>query len=124
MLWCGGCFACVTHLSPTATLACRPRRALQRASLLGCAHCIASQRSMSAKAAARKASKRARKEQEVVMDPACAAGTAVRRGPPVAPTSGLLSGSLVNDEWQTVRRSWFDLHANPTTALSYACTAT
>jgi len=24
----------------------------------------------------------------------------------VAPTSGLLSGSVVNDEWQTVRRSW------------------
>ena len=66
---------------------------------------------MSAKAAARKASKRARREQEVIMGPAVPAGTGVRRGPPVAPTSGLLSGSVVNDEWQTVRRSWFDLHA-------------
>ena len=63
---------------------------------------------MSAKAAARKASKRARREQEVILGPAVAAGTStgVRRGPPVAPSSGLLSGSLVNDEWQTVRRSW------------------
>ena len=66
---------------------------------------------MSAKAAARKASKRARREQEVILGPAVAAGTGVRRGPPVAPSSGLLSGSVVNDEWQTVRRSWFDLHA-------------
>ena len=67
---------------------------------------------MSAKAAARKASKRARREQEVILGPAVAAGTStgVRRGPPVAPSSGLLSGSLVNDEWQTVRRSWYDLH--------------
>ena len=63
---------------------------------------------MSAKAAARKASKRARREQEVILGHAVAAGTStgVRRGPPVAPSSGLLSGSLVNDEWQTVRRSW------------------
>ena len=85
---------------------------------------------MSAKAAARKASKRARREQEVVMGPAVAAGTGVRRGPPVAPTSGLLSGSVVNDEWQTVRRSWCDLHAlqprphpcsyHPTAAVCHA----
>ena len=73
---------------------------------------------MSAKAAARKASKRARREQEVVMGPAVAAGTGVRRGPPVAPTSGLLSGSVVNDEWQTVRRSWCDLHALQLSASS------
>jgi hypothetical protein len=67
---------------------------------------------MSTKAAARKASKRARREQEVILGPAVAAGTStgVRRGPPVAPSSGLLSGSVVNDEWQTVRRSWCDLH--------------
>lgn len=54
---------------------------------------------MSAKAA-RKALKRARKEQEEDLD------APVRRGPPVAPTSGLLCGTVVNDEWQTVRRSW------------------
>lgn len=28
------------------------------------------------------------------------------RGPPVATTSGRLSGSVPNDEWQTTRRSW------------------
>ena len=76
-----------------------------------CWECLETVKPMSAKAAARKASKRARREQEVIMGPAVPAGTGVRRGPPVAPTSGLLSGSVVNDEWQTVRRSWFDLHA-------------
>lgn len=28
------------------------------------------------------------------------------RGPPVATTSGRLSGTVVNDEWQTTRESW------------------
>ena len=50
--------------------------------------------------AMRKAAKRKRGEEE--QDPLAT----VRRGPPCAPTSGRLSGSVVNDEWQTVRRSW------------------
>ena len=28
------------------------------------------------------------------------------RGPPVATTSGRLSGSVPNDEWQTLQKSW------------------
>lgn len=61
---------------------------------------------MSSKKEARKAKKRARAADEVELEPARAAGTGVRRGPPVAPTSGRLSGTVVNDEWQTLRRSW------------------
>ena len=61
---------------------------------------------MSSKKEARKAKKRARAADEVELLPARAAGTGERRGPPVAPTSGRLSGTVVNDEWQTLRRSW------------------
>ena len=60
---------------------------------------------MSSKKEARKAKKRARAADEVELLPARAAGTGERRGPPVAPTSGRLSGTVVNDEWQTLRRS-------------------
>lgn len=31
---------------------------------------------------------------------------ALRRGPPVAETSGALRGAVPNDEWQTTRRTW------------------
>ena len=51
--------------------------------------------------------KRQRNEEEEDLGHA----TAVRRGPPTAPTSGRLSGSVVNDEWQTVRRSWAQVAA-------------
>lgn len=58
---------------------------------------------MLSKKEARKAKKRARAEEEHdLLQPA----GSVRRGPPVAPTSGRLSGTVVNDEWQTLRRSW------------------
>ena len=53
--------------------------------------------------------KRKKREAEEAVDGA-GASQAVKghstRGPPVAYTSGRLSGSVSNDEWQTTRRSW------------------
>ena len=43
---------------------------------------------------------------EYVGDDGAASDGRSTRGPPVATTSGRLSGTVPNDEWQTTRKSW------------------